>query len=125
MDSDDGVVASAIEVAEIAEVGRLLAAGGRGPFSEAEWAYAHSKRDPERRLATRLAAKRAAAALLQGGVEPADVEVLPSRGGPPGIALSAKASERLLALGATRVLVSLTHGVGHAAASVLLLRGGR
>jgi len=122
MDPDDGVVASAIEVTEIAEVARLLAHGGRGPFSEAEWAYSQSKRDPERRLATRLAAKRAAASLLQGGVEPADIEILPSRGGPPGIALAARARERLAVLGAARVLVSLTHGVGHAAASVLLLR---
>ena len=62
------VIAEAVEVLPIAEVAPLLAGGGRGPFSEAELAYARDKSDPERRLAARLAAKRAAVRLLGGGV---------------------------------------------------------
>jgi holo-[acyl-carrier protein] synthase len=121
-DDDDGVVAEAVEVLEIAEVAGLLASG-RGPFSEAELAYARDKSDPERRLAARLAAKRAAVRLLGAGVAEDDVEVLRGPGGPPRLRLSPRAEERMARLGATRALVSLTHGREHAAAAVLLVRG--
>ena len=121
-DDEDGVVAEAIEVLAIAEVAGLLA-DGRGPFSEAELAYARDKSDPERRLAARLAAKRAAVRLLGAGVAENDVEVLRGAGGPPRLRLSPRAEERLVRLGAERALVSLTHGREHAAAAVLLVRG--
>jgi len=120
---DDDVIAETIEVLPIAEVSPLLAEGGTGPFSDAELAYARDKSDPERRLAARLAAKRAAARLLGGGVSESDVEVLRSPGGPPRLSLSPRAAERLAGLGAARALVSLTHGREHAAAAVLLVRG--
>ncbi len=124
VETDDGVVASALAVLEIAEVERLLAdsAEAERVFTPAERAYARSKSDPERRLAARLAAKRAACRLLGAGIEPADVEVVRDCGGPPGLRLSPRARERLSALGAQRVLVSLTHERTHAAAAVLLLR---
>jgi holo-[acyl-carrier protein] synthase len=112
------VVASGREVLPIEEAGRADPA----VFTRAERAYAESKSDPERRLAARLAAKRAAARLLGGGVEPADVEVRRSPGGPPSLSFSPRAAARLRALGAERALVSLTHGRTHAAAAVLLLR---
>jgi holo-[acyl-carrier protein] synthase len=115
----DGVVMSAREVVAIDDVGRLDVA--TRVFTAAERAYAASKSDPERRLAARLAAKRAAAGLLGEGIEPADIEVLAARGGPPRLSLSPRALERLRALGADRALVSLTHGRTHAAASVLFL----
>lgn len=120
---DDGVVGHAVEVLEIGEVAALLSRGGAHPFTEAELAYARATSDPERRLAARLAAKRAASRLLGGGVEPSDIEVLRGHGGPPRLRLSKKARDRLAQLGAARVLVSLTHGREQAAASVLLLRG--
>jgi holo-[acyl-carrier protein] synthase len=110
---------SAREIVAIDEVNRLDAASA--VFSAGERAYAASKSDPERRLAARLAAKRAAVALLGDGIEPADIEVLAGRGGPPRLSLSARAAERLRALGADRALVSLTHGRTHAAAAVLFL----
>jgi holo-[acyl-carrier protein] synthase len=115
----DGVVLSAREVVRIDDVGRLD--GATAVFTAEERAYAASKSDPERRLAARLAAKRAASALLGEGIGPADIEVVAVRGGPPRLSLSPRASARLRALGADRVLVSLTHGRTHAAASVLLL----
>ena len=88
-----------------------------------ELAYARDKSDPERRLAARLAAKRAAVRLLGAGVTEDDVEVLRGPGGPPRLRLSARAEARLARLGAARALVSLTHGRQHAAAAVLLVRG--
>ena len=117
----DGVVASALEVLEVAEVAPLLA-GGAHPFSAEELAFARARSDPERRLAARLAAKRAAARLLGGDVSPADVEVSRRPGRPPAVRLSARAEARLREHGADRVLVSLTHERRHAAAAVLLLR---
>jgi len=113
-----GVIASALQVLAIAEVSE---APGEA-FTAAERAYADSKSDPVRRLAARLAAKRAASRLL--GVAIGEIEILPARGGPPRLSLSASAEARLQALGATRTLVSLTHGRTHAAAAVLLLGPG-
>jgi holo-[acyl-carrier protein] synthase len=112
-----GVVASALEMVAIAEAADEPASS----FTEAERAYAASKSDPQRRLAARLAAKRAVLSLLGGNLGPADVEVRPARGGPPRLALSAAAEARLRSAGASRTLVSLTHGREHAAAAVLLL----
>jgi holo-[acyl-carrier protein] synthase len=120
----DDVVGHAVEVLDIAEVKALLSVGASHPFTEAELAYARDKSDPDRRLAARLAAKRAAARLLGGGAQPAEIEVLRGAGGPPRLKLTGKARERLATLGADRALVSLTHGREQAAASVLLLRGG-
>lgn len=117
----DGVVASALEVLEVAEVAPLLG-GGDHPFSAEELDYARARSDPERRLAARLAAKRAAARLLGGEVSPSDVEVCRQPGGPPRLRLSSRAEARLRERGADRALVSLTHERSHAAAAVLLLR---
>lgn len=128
MVSEDGVVASVLEIVEVAEAARLLAGGVPPgvseilPFSPHELAYARSKSDPERRLAARLAAKRAAARALGGEVEPGDVEVRRGRYGPPALHLSPRAVLQLRTRGATRALVSLTHERHHAAACVLLLR---
>ena len=121
------MVASALVLVEVAEVEALLAGrpedGDVPPFSPGEIAYARSKSDPARRLAARLAAKRAAAQTLGDGFEPKDAEVERGRYGPPHLLLSARAEQRLRALGATRALVSLTHERAHAAACVLLVRG--
>jgi holo-[acyl-carrier-protein] synthase len=121
--ADDGVVGHAVEILDIAEVAGLLAPGAVHPFTASEVAYARARSDPQRRLAARLAAKRAAARLLGGGVQLSEVEVLRGAGGPPRLELSGRARERLAGLGADRAIVSLTHGREQAAAVVLLLRG--
>jgi holo-[acyl-carrier protein] synthase len=113
------IVASAREIVSIGEIARLDASASF--FTAAERAYAESKSDPDRRLAARLAAKRAALLLLGEEVDESDIEILPSRGGPPALSFSSRALARVQALGAARALVSLTHGRTHAAASVLLL----
>ncbi|HXK12516.1 MAG TPA: hypothetical protein VMT70_22960 [Vicinamibacteria bacterium] len=122
---EDGVLASRVEVVEIAEAERLLDEGGGGVFSEGELRYARGRVDPGRRLAARLAAKRAAREVLGGDVTEADVEVERGDYGPPRLRLSSAGLERMRAVGATRVLVSLTHERAHAAALVLLVRQGR
>ena len=122
MAGDEGVVAGAVEVVGVDEADALLAGDG-SPFTPGELGYARSKADPARRLAARLAAKRAACRLLGGDATLADVEVVRGPGGPPALRLSERARRRLRALGAERALVSLTHERRHAAAAVLLLRG--
>jgi holo-[acyl-carrier protein] synthase len=123
---DDGVVASRLELVEIQEVAAMLGqAAEPAVFSEAELRFARGKSDPVRRLAARLAAKRAAAALLGDGIGPEDVEVARRPGRAPELRLSPRGQRRLRELGADRALVSLTHGREQAAAAVLLLRGGR
>jgi holo-[acyl-carrier protein] synthase len=117
----DGVVASSVELVEIATVSGVLTQEP-GPFSAGELAYARARSDPERRLAARLAAKRALLRLLGDGLSERDVEVVRGEYGPPVLRLSPAARGRQAALGATRVLVSLTHERAHAAALVLLLR---
>ena len=88
MDADHGVVASAFEIVDIAEVG-ALPGGGTAVFTDGERAYAHDKSDPERRLAARLAAKKAALSLLGPSLALADFEIVRGRGGPPALRLSA------------------------------------
>ena len=122
MDAAHGVVASAFEIVDIAEV-EALPDGGTAVFTDGERAYAHDKSDPERRLAARLAAKKAALSLLGPALPLRDFEIVRGRGGPPALRLSARAKEALAARGATGVLVSLTHGRLQAAAAVLLVRG--
>ena len=121
--ADEDVVASAIEVLEIDEALPFTrAAGAESVFTDGERAYAHARSDPDRRLAARLAATRAARRLLGEGFTLREVEVVRGRGGPPRLRLSPRAQERLRALGAAEALVSLTHERRHAAASVLFVR---
>jgi holo-[acyl-carrier protein] synthase len=122
--ADDGVVASGVEIVAVEEAERLLAAGGGGLFSDGELRYARDRVDPGRRLAARLAAKRAAVRLLGGQAAESEVEVVRGTYGPPALRLSGAAEERLRSLGAARALVSLTHERRSAAALVLLVREG-
>lgn len=120
---DDGVVASTVELVEVEEVERLLASGDTAAFTASELAFAHARSDPARRLAARLAAKRAALRLVGPELAAQDFEVVRGEHGPPSFRLSARAQQRLGALGAQRLLVSLTHERSHAAALVLMLEG--
>jgi holo-[acyl-carrier protein] synthase len=121
----EGVVASAVEVVGLDEVEALLAKGAFAVWSEGELGFARARADPERRLAARLCAKRAAVRALGGDVTLQDVEVVRGAYGPPRLRLSARGEARLAALGAARALVSLTHERRHAAALVLLVRDWR
>jgi holo-[acyl-carrier protein] synthase len=118
---EDGVVASAFALVGIGDVDRL--AGGLDVFTPGEEAYARSKTDPERRLAARLAAKRAAAGVLGDDVPLREIEVVRGRYGPPRLRVWGMARERMTRLGAAAALVSLTHERRHAAAVVVFLPG--
>ena len=118
-------MASGVEIVEVEEAERLLAAGAGSLFSDGELLYARGRVDPARRLAARLAAKRAALRVLGGDAREREIEVVRGAYGPPVLRLSGAAGERLRALGVSRALVSLTHERSHAAALVLLLRDGR
>ena len=121
-DAQDGVVASAVCIVALEEAEALLAGDAASVFSEGELAFARARVDPARRLAARLAAKRAAAGLLGPGALEREIEVVRGDYGPPRLELSGGARERLTALGAAGALVSLTHERRHAAALVLLVR---
>ena len=118
---EDGVLASTVELVAVEEVERLLASGETGAFTPAELEFAHARSDPARRLAARLAAKRAALRLFGSALAPQDFAVVRGEYGPPSLRLSARAHASLLALGAARLLVSLTHERRHAGALVLML----
>jgi holo-[acyl-carrier protein] synthase len=115
------VLAHGLEIAAIEEAPSLDGVAVVPPFTGAEVAYARSKSDPQRRLAARLAAKRAATKALGGDLPLAAFEVAPARGGPPRLLLSAAGEARLRAIGGSAVLLSLTHGRTHAAAAVVVL----
>src|SRR5271170_2723389 len=98
----------------------MVSAGGAAPFfSEEERRYADSKVDPGRRLAARWAAKKAAAQVLGEGIRPQEIEVVRGHGAPR-LRLGPQAAARHTALGGGALHVSLTHGLTHAAASVVL-----
>jgi phosphopantetheinyl transferase (holo-ACP synthase) len=119
----DQCLAHHVEIVAIAEVEALMAQGAPlcPPFTSGEVDYARSKSDPARRLAARLAAKRALCVLLGAEAAPGEIEVLPASGGPPTLRLTSRVRMLLAQRGAQRALVSLTHGETHAAASVVLV----
>lgn len=120
MRAGDGIVAEAFALVEVAEVAPLLGDQALRTFTEGEMAFANATVDPERRLAARLAAKRAACSVLGAEVSLRDVEVVRGQGAPR-LRLSPRAEALAAARGADRILVSLTHERRHAAASVLFL----
>ena len=79
----DGVVASAFEIVRVEETERLTDSERGQLFSRDELAYALRRRDPERRLAARLAAKRAARLALGGDVRECDISVKRRPGAAP------------------------------------------
>jgi phosphopantetheine--protein transferase-like protein len=115
----DDVIAHALEVVEIADVEARLTRGEAVTlFSAEERRYAGTKTDPARRLAARWAAKLAAARVLAGGALPEEIGVVRGHGAPR-LTLTGTAAARHRALGGP-LHVSLTHGLTHAAATVVL-----
>jgi holo-[acyl-carrier protein] synthase len=122
------IVGLGMDVVEIARIGRILdGPPGRAErflarcFTPRERAYCEGARDRGARYAARFAAKEAAAKALgaPAGTGWHDVEVERS-GGAPSLALRGVAAAAAARLGVRRVLVTLTHDAGVAAATVVL-----
>ena len=117
-----------MDVVEIARIARILAGDpGRADrflarcFTAAERGYCDARQDRAGRYAARFAAKEAAVKALGAppGLSWTDVEV--ERGeGAPALRLHGAAREAAERLGVARVLVTLTHDAGVAAAAVIL-----
>ncbi|HVQ76869.1 MAG TPA: holo-ACP synthase [Candidatus Binatia bacterium] len=94
-------------------------------FTEREIAYCRRRRDPVPHLAARFAAKEAVLKALgtglQMGVNWREIEVCRERGQAPTVVLSGRCRALAEALGAERVLVSLTHDGDYALAEVILV----
>jgi holo-[acyl-carrier protein] synthase len=94
-------------------------------FTDGEIAYCRRKRDFASSFAARFAAKEAAMKALgtghSHGVFWKGIEVV-RRHGPPSLAFHGGAATRLLAMGGTGALLTLTHSEHLAIAHVLLLR---
>jgi holo-[acyl-carrier protein] synthase len=118
------VAAVGIDLLEVARLARALERWGeafeRRVFTEVERAAAH-RGVPAQALAARYAAKEAVAKCLgtgfRYGVRRRDIEVIEDERGAPSIRLHCRAAER--AAGA-RILVSLTHTAGLAAAVAVM-----
>ncbi|UJA20639.1 holo-ACP synthase [Thermoleophilia bacterium SCSIO 60948] len=108
---------------DLVEVDRVERALKRRPglaerlFTEAELAYASTRRRPATHLAARFAAKEAALKALGGGVELREIEVTGGGAEPPTLTLHGTAASRAADLG-LELRVSLTHTADLAAAAV-------
>jgi holo-[acyl-carrier protein] synthase len=122
------IVGLGMDVVDIARIDRIL----RGPparaerflarvFTPAERAYCDARVDRAGRYAARFAAKEAAVKALgaPAGIRWTDLEVVRAEGA-PSVALAGAAAEAAGRLGVGRVLVTITHDAGVAAATVIL-----
>ena len=108
------LVGLGVDLAEIDRVRDLLAKYGsrfkERCFTDHEWAYAHTYADPSARLAARFAGKEAVMKSLGAGwrrIHWRDVEI--TGGGAPRVNLSGTAQQRAEMIGATKILVTITH----------------
>ena len=126
------IVGLGIDIVEIARVERLL--GDRPEraiarlFLPGEADYCQRHAFPPRHFAARIAAKEATFKALAGTAGARDIGwteievVSAAEDGRPSLLLHGRAKTRAEELGVTRVLVSLTHDGGTAAAVVVLER---
>jgi holo-[acyl-carrier protein] synthase len=112
---------------DLVEVDQLRAALERRPglrtrlFTEREWDYASSHRDPLPHLAARFAAKESVMKALGRGMDSmgfAEIEIVHDENGAPTVELTGRAASSAEAAGVDGWLVSLTHtsSMAHAVA---------
>ncbi len=127
------IVGFGMDVVEIARIARLL--DGPAPradrflarcFTAAERAYCDARVDRAGRYAARFAAKEAAVKALgaPAGLRWTDLEVSRADGA-PALALRGAAAAAASGLGVGRVLLTISHDAGVAAAAVILEGGPR
>ncbi len=113
------VIGVGIDLIEIDRIARALERRPRFAercFTPGEAAYCRSRAYPAQHFAARFAAKEAVGKALGIGMTRwTEVEVV-RHGGPPRVALAGRYAQRAADLGATQILISLTHSRGTAAA---------
>ena len=125
------IVAFGIDMVDVARVARMLERDAERYaarlLTEAEWEYCSRMQRPAPHVAVRLAAKEAAFKALAGSEDARDIgwreiEVTHGEHRTPAIQLHGRAAKRAAELGASRILVSLTHSNTSAAAVVIVER---
>ena len=113
------VIGVGIDLIEIDRIARALERRPRFAercFTPGEAAYCQSRAYPAQHFAARFAAKEAVGKALGIGMTRwTEVEVV-RQGGPPRVALAGRYAQRAADLGATQIVISLTHSRGTAAA---------
>ena len=123
------IIGTGLDATEIGRIADAIARYGdrfvRRVFTDGEIAYCRRKRDFASSFAARFAAKEAAMKALgtghSRGVFWTGIEVL-RRHGPPSLRFHDGAARRLVEMGGTSSLLTLTHSKDLAIAHVLLLR---
>lgn len=124
-------LAIGIDLVTVARVERLLERHGDRTLQRlllpAERDYCLGMAYPARHVAARVAAKEAVYKALQGsedarGIGWTEIEVVRDGHGRPSVRLSGRAQARFAELGASRVLLSLTHTDDTAAAMAVVVR---
>ena len=118
------LIGTGIDIEEVERIDRLLQRSGKKflerVFSKKEAEYCMRKARPAEHLAARYAAKEAVAKALgtgfSRGVRLRDIEIIAVDKGPPQVKLHGGAAKRLAALGAEKVLISLSHTKEYATA---------
>ena len=122
------IVGTGIDITEVARIREAIQRHGerflQRIFTEGEIQYCESKVNRVERYAARFAAKEAGMKAIgtgwKHGVRWRDIEVARKPGGRPTLLLHGKAAEFAAKLGATNVVLSLTHTAEQAMAQVIL-----
>jgi holo-[acyl-carrier protein] synthase len=126
-----GVLGLGLDLVEVCRLERVIARQGerflRRVFTNGEREYCAAKTEPAVFYAARFAAKEAVAKAFGTGIGAAigwlDIEVVRESSGAPQIRLLDKGAALARSRSVARVLLSLTHTGGMAAASVVLISG--
>lgn len=130
MTEGGAAVSVGIDLVDVARIADLRKRYGRAflerTFCGFEISYCEKFSNPDIHYAARFAAKEAVAKALQtgfaDGVSLAGIGVKISEGGAPSVWLDAPAQERLEALGASKILISLAHLKDYAQAIALAVK---
>jgi len=125
----NGILGSGIDIVECERIRDSVERFGdkflQRIFLPAELAYANGHKFPHLHLAARFAAKEAVSKAFGTGICSSlgwkDIEVCRRESGEPYVQLHGKGLELLTARGAAKILISLSHTQGYAAASAILV----
>jgi holo-[acyl-carrier protein] synthase len=112
------------DITHIARIRKLAPETISRFLTEREDEYCRRYQDPHERVAGRFAAKEAILKALGTGLNQGigwrQIEILPDTSGVPQVALSGKAMEKSLSLGATHCRISISHQGDYAIAFAVL-----